>query len=62
MLKEQSWERLFQEYKESGLSRQQFCKEKAVSYNRFQYYWHRGNKEVEVRKRSGNHTQDYLLS
>ncbi len=47
MSKHHFWTLLFKEFKESGLSRQAFCKKKAISYNKFQYYWHRGTLRVD---------------
>ena len=37
------WDEVLQQYKNSGLSMQLFCKENKLSYEKFKYRWYRKN-------------------
>ncbi len=35
------WDAILQEYKDSGLTRQEFCKIRQLSYGKFKYRWYK---------------------
>lgn len=56
------WDKIFTQYRESGLTRPVFCKQHDLSYSQFQYQWYKQHHTSRVISESGmKHSESHLF-